>query len=115
MNVSSLDDLVQCSLPSQVQKLTPTTIGSATNYNVTSNYSSYMPASVLPRQPTYVTSESEIPLYPVNYHEDIGLDDKALATIPTKELNKLLKKKNIGKIRIGEFKVIRRTLKNRGI
>jgi len=57
---------------------------------------------------------SEVPLEPVNYRDDIGLDDKALVTISTKELNRLLKKKGINKSRQKEIKSERRTLKNRG-
>ena len=57
---------------------------------------------------------SEVPLEPVNYRDDIGLDDKALVTISTKELNRLLKKKGINKARQKEIKSERRTLKNRG-
>jgi len=57
---------------------------------------------------------SEVPLEPVNYRDDIGLDDKALVTISTKELNRLLKKKGINKGRQKEIKSERRTLKNRG-
>merc|ERR1712223_1371341 len=41
-------------------------------------------------------------------------DDKALVTISTKELNRLLKKKGINKSRQKEIKSERRTLKNRG-
>ena len=57
---------------------------------------------------------SEVPLEPVNYRDDIGLDDQALVTISTKELNRLLKKKGINKGRQKEIKSERRTLKNRG-
>jgi len=57
---------------------------------------------------------SEIPPEPVNFRDDIGLDDKALVTISTKELNRLLKKKGINKARQKEIKSERRTLKNRG-
>jgi len=57
---------------------------------------------------------AEVPLEPVNYRDDIELDDKALVTISTKELNRRLKKKGIGKARQKEIKCERRTLKNRG-
>ena len=57
---------------------------------------------------------AELPSEPVNYREDIKLDDKALVTISTKELNRRLKKEGIGKARQKEIKSERRTLKNRG-
>lgn len=56
----------------------------------------------------------EVPSEPVNYREDIKLDDKALVTIETKDLNKRLKKEGISKARQKEIKSERRTLKNRG-
>ena len=59
-------------------------------------------------------SEVEVPSEPVNYRDDIELDDKALVTISTKELNRRLKKKGITKSRQKEIKSERRTLKNRG-
>ena len=57
---------------------------------------------------------SEVPLEPVNNRDDIGLDDKALITIPIKELNRLLKKEGLNKCRQKKIKSKRRTLKNRG-
>ena len=56
----------------------------------------------------------EIPSEPCNFRDDIELDDKALVTISTKELNRRLKKKGLGKIRQLEIKCEKRTLKNRG-
>ena len=44
---------------------------------------------------------------------DVGLCDKRLILISTKELNKLLKKNNIPKARQKIIKQERRTLKNR--
>jgi len=55
-----------------------------------------------------------LPIEPVNYRDDIELDDKKLVTISTKELNRQLKKKGIGNARKKEIKCERRTLKNRG-
>lgn len=52
---------------------------------------------------------------PVNFRPDIGLSDQDLILMPTKDLNKLLKKKNIGKVRQKQIKQERRTLKNRYI
>jgi hypothetical protein len=49
----------------------------------------------------------------VNYRADIGLDDKGLALISTKKLNRLIKEKHISKERAKEIKQDRRTLKNR--
>ena len=45
--------------------------------------------------------------------EDVGLDDVQLVKISTKDLNRHLKKKGIGKDRQKEVKQRRRTLKNR--
>ena len=59
-------------------------------------------------------SNLEIPNGPVHYREDVGLDDVKLVEISTKELNRILKKKNISKARKDEIKSQRRTLKNRG-
>ena len=56
----------------------------------------------------------EIPQEPVNYMEDVGLDDSALIAITTTDLNHLLKKKCIRKARQKKIKDRRRTLKNRG-
>ncbi len=50
---------------------------------------------------------------PVNMRDDIGLSDQDLILMPTKELNKLLKKRNICKARAKQIKAERRTLKNR--
>ena len=52
-------------------------------------------------------------LDPVNVRPDIGLSDQELVTIPTKELNRILKKKGLSAQRIKEIKQQRRTLKNR--
>merc|ERR1712018_670226 len=60
------------------------------------------------------SNSADVPEGPVNYRDDIGLDDKELVTISTKELNRMLKKKGIGKSRQKEIKCERRTLKNRG-
>ena len=56
----------------------------------------------------------EVPSEPVNFRDDIELDDKALVTISTKELNRRLKKKGLTKVRQRQIKCERRTLKNRG-
>jgi len=48
------------------------------------------------------------------FRTDIGLDDKDLIDIETKDLNKRLKKANISKERQKAIKAERRTLKNRG-
>ena len=56
----------------------------------------------------------ELPSEPVNYREDVKLDDKALVIITTKELNRRLKKEGLSKARCKEIKSERRTLKNRG-
>jgi len=48
------------------------------------------------------------------FRTDIGLDDKDLIDIETKDLNKRLKKANISKDRQKAIKAERRTLKNRG-
>merc|ERR1712029_149481 len=48
------------------------------------------------------------------FRSDIGLDDKDLIDIETKDLNKRLKKANISKERQKAIKAERRTLKNRG-
>merc|ERR1739844_209102 len=61
-----------------------------------------------------ICSVVEVPSEPVNYRDDIELDDKALVTMGTKELNRRLKKKGITKSRQKEIKSERRTLKNRG-
>ena len=50
---------------------------------------------------------------PLEMMEDINLDDNGLALIETKDLNKLLKDKKIGKDRVAQIKKHRRTLKNR--
>ena len=50
---------------------------------------------------------------PVNVREDVGLSDQQLILMPTKDLNKLLKKKGITKSRAKQIKAERRTLKNR--
>ena len=66
---------------------------------------------------TSSTSDSDltkVPSEPVNYRSDVKLDDKALVTISTKELNRRLKKQGISKGRQKEIKCERRTLKNRG-
>ena len=49
-----------------------------------------------------------------NYRPDVELYDEDLIMIDTKELNKILKKNNIGKSRQSQIKQERRTLKNRG-
>ena len=51
---------------------------------------------------------------PINTREDIGLSDQELVMLSTKDLNKLLKRKNIPKERQKQLKQERRTLKNRG-
>jgi len=56
----------------------------------------------------------DVPSNPINYRDDIELDDQALVTISTKELNRKLKKKGINKSRQKAIKSERRTLKNRG-
>ena len=53
-------------------------------------------------------------LPPINTRADIGLSDQDLVQISTKDLNKLMKKKGIGKDRAKHIKQERRTLKNRG-
>ena len=53
-------------------------------------------------------------LPPINFREDIGLSDQDLVKLSTKDLNRLLKKKNIAKERQKQIKQERRTLKNRG-
>ena len=53
-------------------------------------------------------------LPPINIRDDIGLSDQELVVRTTKELNKLLKNKNIPKERQKQIKQERRTLKNRG-
>lgn len=60
--------------------------------------------------------EYDIPDHPINLEKriDIGLSDQELVTMSTKEINKLLKKRNIPKERAKELKQERRTLKNRG-
>jgi len=45
--------------------------------------------------------------------EDVGLDDIQLVKISTKDLNRHLKKRAVGKERQKEVKARRRTLKNR--
>ena len=50
----------------------------------------------------------------VNYRDDIKLDDNALVTISTKDLNRRLTKAGISKTRRKQIKSERRTLKNRG-
>ena len=60
------------------------------------------------------SNDLEIPTGPVHYREDVDLDDIKLVEISTKELNRILKKKNISKARKDEIKSQRRTLKNRG-
>ena len=56
----------------------------------------------------------EVPKEPINFRDDIELDDKALVVIDTKSLNRLMKKKGISKRRQREIKEERRKLKNRG-
>ena len=51
---------------------------------------------------------------PINYREDIELDDEALILIPIKKLNKQLKGKGISKQREKKIKLERRKLLNRG-
>jgi hypothetical protein len=58
---------------------------------------------------------ADLPTEPANYREDVGLDDQALITITTTDLNRLLKKKIISKARKKQIKDERRTLKNRGM
>ena len=53
------------------------------------------------------------PPQPVNYREDVELDDIALIAISTRELNLRLKEKGITKSRQREIKSDRRALKNR--
>jgi len=48
-----------------------------------------------------------------NLRDDVGLYDQDLITMPTKDLNKMLKKKGISKGRQKQIKAERRTLKNR--
>ena len=55
----------------------------------------------------------EAPPPPVNYREDIELDDIALIAISTMELNRRLKERGITRSRQREIKSERRTLKNR--
>ena len=50
---------------------------------------------------------------PVNYREDIKLDDHALVAICTKELYRLFEKESISKARRKQIKSERRTLKHR--
>ena len=59
-------------------------------------------------------SSNDVTSEPVNYREDVELDDQAVVTLPIKELNRRLKKKGISKARQKEIKSERRTLKNRG-
>ena len=56
----------------------------------------------------------EFPLEPINYREDIELDDRVLIAISIKELNRRLTEKGIGEARQKEIKCDRRTLKSRG-
>ncbi|TRY80764.1 hypothetical protein TCAL_13489 [Tigriopus californicus] len=56
----------------------------------------------------------DLSLVDLKVREDVGLSDEDLLTISTKDLNRLLKKLNIGKARGKELKRERRTLKNRG-
>jgi len=51
---------------------------------------------------------------PINKRTDVGLSDQELVLKTTKELNKLIKKRNIPKDRARQIKQERRTLKNRG-
>jgi len=60
------------------------------------------------------TNILELPSERGHYREDVDLDDQTLVTISTKELNRILKKKNISKTRSDQIKSQRRTLKNRG-
>merc|ERR1739847_248869 len=55
----------------------------------------------------------EAPPQPVHYREDIELDDIALISISTMELNHRLREKGITKSRQREIKSERRALKNR--
>ncbi len=50
---------------------------------------------------------------PVNLREDVMLSDQDLVTMPTKELNRYLRKRGVSKKRQKELKEERRTLKNR--
>ena len=62
----------------------------------------------------YTREAADVPSEPVNYREDVDMDDKQLLLISTKELNRILKKKGVSKARQKEIKSERRTLKNRG-
>lgn len=64
-------------------------------------------------RPCLLNLEMEAPPPPVNYREDIELDDIALIAISTMELNRRLKERGITRSRQREIKSERRTLKNR--
>ena len=49
-----------------------------------------------------------------SYIEDLDMFDRDLVLLPTKDLNQLMKRKNIAKERRDQIKQRRRTLKNRG-
>lgn len=57
---------------------------------------------------------AQLPDEPAKYRDDIELDDNALETIEIKELNQMLKRKNIEEPMKKEIKDRRRRLKNRG-
>merc|ERR1712062_586783 len=64
--------------------------------------------------PMSVESNNNEDLPPINIRGDVGLSDQELVLKTTKELNKLIKKRNIPKDRARQIKQERRTLKNRG-
>ncbi len=57
--------------------------------------------------------DDEVSVGLVNFRYDVGLDDRGLALITTKRLNRLIKERKISAERAKEIKLERRTLKNR--
>ena len=99
-------DIQLVSKPTRQRHYSTATYGSASPTQGTSGTSSLVTSS------TSISGLDEVPL--VNYRPDIKLDDTALVTISTKELNRRLKKAGISQARCKQIKVERRTLKNRG-
>ena len=63
-----------------------------------------------------VTPPFQQPLAEINYREEVDLDDIDLVSLGTKDLNRKLKEKGLGKTskKFQKIKETRRTLKNRG-
>lgn len=97
---------------SAVQHIPPTHQRRHTeNYSIMPEVSNH---SDLVSSTSEYTNILELPSERGHYREDVDLDDQTLVTISTKELNRILKKKNISKTRSDQIKSQRRTLKNRG-